>query len=185
VAKKKRAAAGFTLIELMIAVAIVGILSAVAVPSFIKYVKKSRSTEARMHLEKLYNGARTYFYETTEAGKTMVSLQTQFPDPEVATPAVSCCTSGGGAEARCAPNLAIWEGSDTWKALKFDIPDPHYYQYEFKSKGVSITSEFTAFAYGDLDCDGIKSTFTMYGFVDAADGDPTLSASASRQRELE
>jgi len=182
---KKGEERGFTLIELMIAVAIVGILAAIAVPSFIKYVKKSRSTEARMHLEKLYNGARSYFYETTESGKSLVSLQSQFPDTEVATPAVTCCTSGGGAEARCPPNLSIWEGSDTWTALKFNIPDPHYYQYEFKSKGVSITSEFTAFAYGDLDCDGIKSTFSMFGFVDDGDGDPTLSAAAARQLELE
>ena len=39
--------AGFTLIELMIAVAVVGMLSAIAYPSFLTYIAKGKRTECR------------------------------------------------------------------------------------------------------------------------------------------
>lgn len=50
---KKIYQSGFTLIELMIVVAIVGILSAIAYPSYVEYVKESRRSEARSNLLEL------------------------------------------------------------------------------------------------------------------------------------
>lgn len=49
-ARSGRAAAGFTLIELMITVAIAAILAAVAYPSYTEHVRKSRRTDAKTAL---------------------------------------------------------------------------------------------------------------------------------------
>lgn len=47
----------FTLVELMIAVAIIGILAAVAVPAYQKYILKSKLAEAYSQIRKIYDGA--------------------------------------------------------------------------------------------------------------------------------
>src|SRR2546430_2551717 len=69
---------GFPLVELMIVVAIIGILAAVAIPAFSKYVKRSRTAEAVGHLNKMWAGSVTY-YETDHTDSSGNPIAKQFP----------------------------------------------------------------------------------------------------------
>jgi len=54
---------GFTLIELMIVVAIIGILAAIAIPNFLKFQAKSKQSEAKTNLKAVYVAETGYFGE--------------------------------------------------------------------------------------------------------------------------
>ena len=51
---QRRSDAGFTLVELLIVVAILGIVSALAIPNFLRYQAQSRQREARTNLSAIY-----------------------------------------------------------------------------------------------------------------------------------
>ncbi len=52
---------GFTLIELMIVVAIIGILAAIAIPNFLKFQAKAKQSEAKQNLGAIYTAMMSYF----------------------------------------------------------------------------------------------------------------------------
>ena len=59
---------GFTLIELMIVVAIIGILAAIAIPNFLKFQAKSKQSEAKTNLGAIFTGELAYFGEQNMYG---------------------------------------------------------------------------------------------------------------------
>ncbi len=60
---KKLTKRGFTLIELMIVVAIIGILAAIAIPNFIRFQARSKQGEAKSNLKSVFTAQRSFYQE--------------------------------------------------------------------------------------------------------------------------
>jgi type IV pilus assembly protein PilE len=72
----KRNSKGFTLIELMIVVVIIGILAALAIPRFMKASAKSKTSEAQLLLKQIYTMERSYKqqYDTYSADLAAIGV---------------------------------------------------------------------------------------------------------------
>lgn len=99
---KMRESKGFTLVELMIVVAIIGILAAVAVPFYQRYIQKSRMSSL------VYPGLHAI---ETNVG-TYYSFQQTFPT------ATSITQFTGDADTKCFPNITF---TGTNGAMSFSI----------------------------------------------------------------
>ncbi len=166
---------GFTLVELMIVVAIIGILAAVAIPAFLKYIKRSKTSEAITNLRKMVDGESTYFQQEhiTRAGSILAS---QFVS---AGPTPTQPGAGQKVDA-----VAAFSTDAAWTALRFGPDSPVYYSYQTTASGTGSTAAFSAQAFGDLDGDSTTSTFERNGSIDA-NGDIVLNAGIYSLNELE
>ncbi len=148
---------GFTLIELMIVVAIIGVLASIALPAFMDYVKKAKRSEAELQLAKIKTNAKAAF-----------NIDTSYPTQSAAlTPAADCCSQNVDGKKRCAADPTDWAVAG-WEALGFQLDEPFFFQYEYQ--GVAAGDSYTATATGDLDCDGASITYTLTGW--AQNGNP-------------
>jgi prepilin-type N-terminal cleavage/methylation domain-containing protein len=182
---RNRASHGFTLVELMIVVAIVGILAGVAIPAFTRYVRKARTVEAAAHLNKMWSGSLTYYmsdFTGTDADGKPTPLLKQFPGPAAALEQESyCCQLTGG---RCPGGSPIWASDSVWLALKFALADPHIYMPAYTGgSGTGTAAQFTAQALGSQGCVNL-ATFTRQGYI-TSQGDPAGQTQPVIHNELE
>ena len=96
---------GFTLIELMIVVAIIGILAAIAIPNFLRYQAQSRQAEARTNLGGIFVAETSYFGENSrysgfqEIGFTLAGTSNRYTYRTMGTTVAAGVVSAGAVEA--------------------------------------------------------------------------------------
>jgi type IV pilus assembly protein PilA len=137
---------GFTLIELMIVVAIIGILAAIAIPNFLRFQLKAKSSEGKTNLAAIRTAEESYF---AEYGTYISAL----PSPPTAS---------------MTPYNQKTVFSDAVADAGFDIvgwsPEGRvYFNYSAEINGDG--SEFTAGAGADIDNDG---TAQVWGYKKGA-----------------
>jgi prepilin-type N-terminal cleavage/methylation domain-containing protein len=152
---------GFTLVELMIVVAIIGILAAIAIPSFMDYIKRSKKSEAVLQLNKIGKNAKRLYSETSSYTTPLVE---ELPHNAAEVP--GCC---GNPNNHCPADPKAFVDSDGWKALDFQIDEPSLFVYNYSGEAAT----FVATATGDLDCDGTPITYSLKGT--AVGGNPATT----------
>ena len=164
----KKKAGGFTLIELMIVVAIIGILAAVAIPAFVKYLRKAKTVEATEALDKIKVGAKAYF-QADHYDSSANLLAKTFVSNAGPTPTGKRMLRQCGRRSKCIPNPTDWN-HDSWRSLHFQLTEPHYYWYSFNASGSDKSANFNALAEGNLDCDSETSSYKIIGRIDSEYG---------------
>lgn len=76
---KKRMKKGFTLVEIMIVVAIIAILAAIAIPNFVKYRKESQQATCEQTRAQIVTAAENWGSKTANSSKTTVTLNDLAP----------------------------------------------------------------------------------------------------------
>ena len=151
---------GFTLIELMIVVAIIGILAAVAIPGFMRYMHDSKLSEAYNTLSVIAKGAQGYYSSEHAADEIGLRFFTAiYPgcDSDTTHQMPESCTNASNYAGtreiglRIAPNDANLTINDPpWTRLRFSINKPFMYEITYSSDTTAGASTFDAVATASL-----------------------------------
>jgi hypothetical protein len=140
-------------VEAAIAFALAGSILAVAVPEFLRGLHASRLAEPVDGLSRIAAGALANAAEKAPGEA--------FPPSVAQTPT----EIPRGVRADDPPG--VWE-HPSWHALGFSFDHPHAFSFSFESTPGPSRSHFRATARGDLDGDGVASTFEVEGEADSA-----------------
>ncbi len=169
---------GFTLIELMIVVAIVGVLAVLAVVGVSKYLASAKTAEARNSLGQMGKGSIAAWEKESYSGVPLAtgataSLAHQLCLSATATvPAAVASVQGKKYQPNtgAATDYRKDEGANQtgFVCLKFQITQPQHYMYNYTSDSNSSTAGtvLTASAIGDLNANSTYSTFQLIGVVE-------------------
>jgi type IV pilus assembly protein PilA len=161
----KKTSKGFTLIELMIVVAIIGILAAIAIPNFLRYQLRSKYGELPTNINALFKAEEA----TRQSERAVVG---GVYNAITLTPAT--CTPG--------PQKVVWAAADLGRAQTIDwLVEGKTYGCYVALSGTSGAA-LSAYAYSDIDGDGVNGCAYLYspqilstGAV-SANGQPTTVA---------
>ena len=157
---------GFTLIELMVVVAIIGILASIAIPNFMKFTAKARQSEARTNLGELWVGQISYWgINGTYAGANGTNGQDAFQliGFEIKSESVARYT--------LLMDEAIIEGRDVPSSLPASI--------------ASSMSGFTAIAVGNIDNDAFLDVWGINNSKVLKNEIPTAAAWTTTGNDVE
>jgi type IV pilus assembly protein PilA len=184
---------GFTLIELMIVVAIIGILAVLAIYGVSRYLKTSKTAEATNNVGAIAKNASESLTRDMMAGTYVAPGNTTGVGHCVCGSAANTVPAGiVSVKAKKYTSDPLFNGADWgagsatvgWQCLKFTIDQPQYYMYSYTESAATCTGGaiagdvINATANGDLDGNGVMSTFQLQGQVPAGESQITWAPKA-------
>lgn len=181
---KLRNKRGFTLVELMIVVAIIGVLSALAIYGVRKYLTNAKTAEGRMGIGRIAKDAQVA-YERETLDKLIVGLG------ETAAISHALCDDSTKvptdildvSNKKYQSSPTDWTGAG-WSCLKFTMTDPQYFQYQYDQLQRNVPAQdgdnFVAHAFSDLNGKGAQAgDLRLPGKVQSSSAGLVLTLSAT------
>ena len=155
-----RRPSGFTLIELMIVVAIIGILASIAIPNFVQFQQRAKQAEPKANLKSIYTSELSYFHEKDAYSAYINEIGFA---PERNNRYAYRTQAGGTIEARSAATLAsstsyVGIAADTFKFTLIPADPPFVGSARVTAPSVGTTS-FAVVAVSDLDNGGTADSW--------------------------
>ncbi|HTN84527.1 MAG TPA: prepilin-type N-terminal cleavage/methylation domain-containing protein, partial [Sorangium sp.] len=128
---------GFTLVELMIVVAIIGVLAALAIFGVRRYLASAKTSEAKNSVGAITRGAAAAFERETAASQILAGGDSSDAASHSLCGSANAVPATVPAGVKYQPNST--EGEDFergdattgWKCLRFSMTQPIYYQYQY------------------------------------------------------